>query len=140
MDKKCFKCGQVKSLSDFYRHKRMADGHLNKCKSCTKSDVGTHRNNNLERIREYDRARGSRQPPEYLVEYREKYPKAARAHRMVAYHLRAGNITKSACEVCGDSNPVAHHDDYDKPLVVRWMCQSHHIQWHEANGPGLNQA
>lgn len=37
--KSCFKCGQVKLLTDFYTHKRMKDGHLNKCKECTKKDV-----------------------------------------------------------------------------------------------------
>lgn len=37
--KKCFKCGVLKELTDFYKHKMMGDGHLNKCKDCTKSDV-----------------------------------------------------------------------------------------------------
>ena len=25
--KPCFKCGETKSLSDFYKHNRMSDGH-----------------------------------------------------------------------------------------------------------------
>jgi len=37
--KKCFKCGKILPLTDFYIHKQMGDGHLNKCKSCTKNDV-----------------------------------------------------------------------------------------------------
>jgi len=37
--KKCFKCEIEKPLSDYYKHKQMLDGHLNKCKDCTKQDT-----------------------------------------------------------------------------------------------------
>ena len=38
-EKKCFKCNKTLSINEFYVHKQMADGHLNKCKTCTKLDA-----------------------------------------------------------------------------------------------------
>ena len=40
--KKCFKCGLEKELTQFYKHKEMSDGHLNKCKECAKKDTANN--------------------------------------------------------------------------------------------------
>lgn len=52
--KVCFKCGEPKKLSMFYKHPRMADGHVNKCKECNKKDVTENRLDKLNYYRDYD--------------------------------------------------------------------------------------
>ena len=53
--KKCFKCGINKELKEFYVHKQMADGHLNKCKKCTKNDSFENKKNFSNTDGSYDR-------------------------------------------------------------------------------------
>ena len=139
MKKTCFKCNEEKPISEFYKQKGMADGHLNKCKECTKKDALEHRWNNIEKIRKYDRERGCRQTQEYFKEYRSKYPNKYKATNMVNNAIRDGKLFKEPCDVCGTMEKVeAHHDDYAKPLNVRWLCSSHHRQWHRDSGEGKN--
>jgi hypothetical protein len=60
MEKKCFKCDKLLPLNEFYVHNKMADGHLNKCKSCSKNDV-KKRYENLSKDKEFifnERKRG----------------------------------------------------------------------------------
>ena len=144
MEKVCFKCQILKPLSDFYKHKQMGDGHLNKCKDCTKKDVGKHREENLEKIREYDRNRPNKEKRietmvEYTREYRARFPNKYKAHLLVNSSLKSGKLLKEPCKICGVSERViAHHNDYIKPLDVTWLCEIHHKQWHLENGEGLN--
>ena len=51
--KTCFKCNKEKPLNEFYKHKQMADGHVNKCKTCNKKDVSDHRAINIDKIKAY---------------------------------------------------------------------------------------
>ena len=75
---------------------------------------------------------------QYVVEWRKNYPKKYKAYSLVSWQFKKGNLIREPCEDCGAVKVVGHHDDYDKPLKVRWLCQAHHKQWHAKNGEGLN--
>jgi len=135
----CFKCQKELPLSEFYKHKMMADGHVNKCKECNKADVAEHRLKNIERIRAYDRKRGNRQTKEYRDNYKKKYPNKYSAHWIVSNAMRDNKLFKKDCEECGSSENIhAHHDDYLEPLNIRWLCAACHNQWHAKHGEAKN--
>ena len=124
-------CGELLPLSMFYKHSGMLDGYLNKCKECTRTGVTLNRLEKIEKYREYDRERGNRQSPEYLREYRKANPEKYAAHTSVNNAIRDGKLFKGSCEVCGSDEGIhAHHEDYDKPLEVKWLCPVHHKAEH----------
>ncbi len=51
------------------------------------------------------------------------------ARAKVSAALRNGTLVRKPCEVCGDK-AQAHHEDYGKPLEVRWLCRKHHAMEH----------
>ena len=131
--KTCFKCGEVKLLSLFYKHKGMSDGHLNKCIECAKKDMNANREDKLEYYRASDMARGSRKTQEHTYLYRANNPEKYKAHGIVGRAIRAGKLLHQPCEVCSNlEGNHAHHDDYSKPLEVRWLCPACHSEWHKA--------
>ena len=131
-EKTCFKCGKAQPLAGFYRHPKMADGHLNKCKECTKKDAFISRHIlHRERTLAYDRQRGNRQKPQYMKEYRKRFPEKYAATSAVNNALRSGKLRKLPCWTCGTMERVhAHHADYSQPLDVVWLCTEHHQQLH----------
>lgn len=157
MSKPCKACQAVKTLSEYYRHDGMADGHLNKCKSCTKERARDRRLENPEatRIKERDRGRERLKDPARIAairayaqteggkaarirarrKYNERNPVKRDARNKVAYALKRGKLQPQPCEKCGEGKAQAHHDDYAKPLVVRWLCTTHHAEWHRDNTP-----
>lgn len=50
-------------------------------------------------------------------------------------YKRRGKIEPQLCEVCGTAVVQMHHDDYNKPLAVRWLCFEHHHEHHLSGAP-----
>lgn len=151
--KRCFKCQEVKPLTAFYVHPAMGDGRLNKCKECAKKDVRKNYLENIEFYKEQERNRAMlphrvAQRAEYQateagkaavragkLRYMMRNPVKRKAHIAVSNAIRDGVLERQPCEICQESKAQAHHDDYSKPLDVRWLCTKHHAEWHRNNTP-----
>lgn len=53
------------------------------------------------------------------------------ARRVTRNAIRRGELNRLPCEVCNTLPTDAHHDDYEKPLDVRWLCRKHHSEHHK---------
>ena len=150
--KKCNACNTEKPESEFYK------GHA-KCKSCYILKVKAHREEKADYYREYDNNRANLP---HRVEARKAYSKTdqGKEHSKVAKQkwqkenvikraanliignaVRDGKIIKPLnCEVCNckPSRLHGHHDDYNYPMTVRWLCSKCHTAWHKEHGSGIN--
>src|SRR5437870_4330027 len=52
--------------------------------------------------------------------------KRSNARAYLHVYIKRGKIIKQPCEICQNPNVKSHHEDYDKPLQVRWLCPGHH--------------
>ncbi len=133
--KKCFKCNIEKPLSEFYVHKQMGDGFLNKCKSCAKSDAKI-RENNLKLNKDYiekERQRGREKykrlyakPPrepigDYQKRHYEKYPEKYIV-RILSQYLEKPF-----------ENAERHHWSYreEDATNVIWLSKEEHRKCHK---------
>lgn len=120
--KRCPACGEVKALDDFGRNAATSNGARSYCRPCDNAD-------NRVRQREYvktDRFR-SLQSVRRKKEWKNGKSKA-RQFTLLAVHF--GLLVKHPCEQCGSIKVQAHHEDYSKPLDVRWLCVAHHGEAH----------
>lgn len=82
-----------------------------------------------DRVREQDRRKQARRRTEGTPEQKLKI--AARSE--VRKALLRGDMVRGECEVDGCTETGhAHHDDYARPLDVRWICRTHHDELHRA--------
>jgi hypothetical protein len=64
--------------------------------------------------------------------WKKRNPQKAAAHTLVLWAIKSGFIKKQeCCEQCGLMAKLeGHHEDYLKPLEVKWLCKSCHSKKH----------
>jgi hypothetical protein len=136
---RCRACGEHKPADDYYVHRKAGVVVDERCKPCTRARALAHRNANLDESRARERARrkvaadrAGRVRRASKESYERTRPVKEMARSLVSRAIASGKLVKQPCELCGGA-AHAHHDDYGKPLDVRWLCPTHHSEWHSFN-------
>lgn len=137
--KYCPRCDSTKTVDDFHKNKCTSDGLAGFCKECMAELLRKLKEDPKFRARANSYQKKWRKGRKtQLRAYKRKWSQSNRhkaaAHKKVLKALRNGELVKSPCEICGKLKVEAHHEDYTKPLEVRWLCRVHHMRVHYREG------
>ena len=123
MDKKCFKCGETKALSEYYKHPRMGDGHLGKCKECTKKDSKNQWSKNI-KDPEFVESEKERALGKYYRLYRKckkpkgHYNKTSKSYKeMYPEKHKAKNASQHIPSEGGHNHHWSYRDEHHKDVI-----------------------
>lgn len=110
-----------------------------RCDVCVKANTEYHyqyREMNRLKLRRYKKKYNKKWRKENgyhnEINSKKRYPEKQKARNILKYAVQKGIIIRGACETIGCKNTKTHghHDDYSKPLTVRWLCPLHHTEVH----------
>lgn len=146
--KQCSKCKNFKDKGNFSLRSSAPDGLFYDCRDCQKlyreankkyisgrrkQHYIENRERIISRVKKYRSSdQGRKNKSKTNKVYYEKYPEKIRATRAINNGIRDKKVFKpETCEECGLKAKVqGHHDDYSKPLEVRWLCEPCHTHHH----------
>lgn len=67
--------------------------------------------------------------PAYGTAWELANPQVREAYYILQQAIRLGWVRRQPCEVCG-AKAQSHHENYDRPLDVTWLCALHHRRRH----------
>ena len=139
--KTCTVCRKLKPAQDFQVRRVSPHGRTSACRDCLHERDA--RRYEREREARLARQKAYRTTPKGRAAHRrasrewiEKNLVKRAAHILVGNAIKSGALVRQSCEVCGSGRAQAHHDDYTKPLEVRWLCRKHHLEHHKGDFHG----
>lgn len=125
--KKCTRCGETKPIEEYRMQRATKDGKSYWCKECF---YFYNKGRKLTPGVRAERAARRRQ-------WVEKYHEQRHAYNIIRSAFENGALVRGPCEVCGGPRTDAHHDDYSKPLEVRFLCRKHHGEAHSKTSKAI---
>ena len=136
--KNCKHCGRFLSINNFTLDKSKKDGLKRICRDCAKEEMKKYRENgngkNQEKVwrKKYlQTPKGKEVGKISSKRKRLKFPEKERARQMVKWHLKSGTLIRFPCIKCNNPKSQGHHEEYNKPLEVIWLCDLHHKELHK---------
>lgn len=140
-EKWCNHCKAFLAEAAFAKNRSRYDGLHPYCLACNRAKQAAERARRGEDYREMRRRyRKTESGKRAYNRYRKVFPHKVEAQKLAQLAVRRGELVKpKVCGECGRGGTIdAHHDDYLKPLAVRWLCRWCHQEWHRINGEARN--
>jgi len=132
-NKICILCKMEKTVLEFYKLSANRNGLQGSCKKCWDARSLLNKRKNYDPVKQLEwslkRKQEGRQMRDFLRQV-VKFPEKYKARYTLKDAVKSGKVKKEPCVVCGNVKSQGHHDDYSKPLQVKWLCQIHHADLH----------